>query len=70
MTQLTTRPERWENATNRANDALYELQELRDEMIAACEKFEDRWLAMRDSFETAVRNFLAVQRQYRASGVP
>ena len=69
MGQPLSRPVRWASAIERANNAKWELQSLRDQLIETYEKFEDQWTNERKNFDTALGDLVHLQHDYASSTV-
>jgi hypothetical protein len=67
---MESRPTRWHNAVRRANEAVYELAELRDQLIAVRDEIEERWTRERTKLENALRELIELQSEYASLGVP
>ena len=70
MDQQLSRPARWASAPRRAREALYELQNLRDEWLAAREELVEKWNSEQSKFANAVGDLEALQSEYRVWSVP
>lgn len=70
MDQRLSRPQRWASATRRATDALWELQELRDQLISLREELVDQWELAHSKFKDAIWDLEVIQNEFEMMNEP
>lgn len=67
---MESRPVRWQSAVRQANDALYELHQLREQLIAVRDEVEENWTKQQTRLDHALHELTALKSEYASISVP
>jgi hypothetical protein len=67
---MESRPVRWRNAAKRASNAVNELHELREQLIAARDEIEESWTQQQASLKKVLLELIELQSEYASMTVP